>query len=165
MAKQAQSIWYWLVLIVCVSLTIMSLTLAYNKAHPSRISIRNPIVVKSVQAEKVSISLGDPFVATIEFEKTRLDCVEGRVVSHMWNRDNGRVYLVSDRPTVRHEVTGSAKIAIAFPTIPLRRQDEHLMGPGVWSIKTLLTYKCPTDSGTIVTRETVYSTPLFRVES
>lgn len=157
--------WYWTVLSLCLLVTLWSVVRpAGSNEEPGFVSSRKSVVINGVVPDSLTIPLGQPFGHTVYFDKIRDDCEDGRIVRHMWNVETGRVYLVEDRPTVRAEVGENIPIYLRTPTKPLRPEDNYLMGPGVWSIKTLITYRCPTPDGILVPRETSYSTPVFTVK-
>lgn len=127
------------------------------------VSIRKPVIVTSIEPHATEVPLGGIYPVTFHFEKTREDCIDGRVVRTMWNVDTGWNYTVIDIETVKSEKTESAPFYDEIPTRPLDESKLHLMRPGIWTITSSIYYECPRPDGTTWQTEENFTTPIFRV--
>jgi len=125
-------------------------------------SSRKPIVILDVIPSKSSIKLGERYGVTFAFEKTRSDCEGGHITRHMVEAGEGWTYKIQDEHVIVSE-PGYGKISVYLPTVPLDDKETHLVRPGLWSIKSTVSYQCPIGDGEFITRDTSFSTPIFEV--
>lgn len=126
-------------------------------------SSRKPIVIFEVLPHQDSIKLSEDYGLTVTFEKTRADCENGRLVRHMWEVQNGWTYKTEEIDTIVSE-PGQGKISSKITTKPFFKKDLDLMKPGLWSIKTKISYDCPIGAGEFLSRDVSFSTPIFEVK-
>lgn len=148
---------------LCVASVTSVIWMWQLSSIPEAVSIRNPVIITDVIQHTDRVPLGGEYDVTFRFSKVRDDCVDGKVVRHMWGNNGMYTYKIQDQPVVVHGVVDEADIRVMLPTAPLDQRDRRFQKPGVWSIKSTVRYMCPSPDGGMEIKEENFTTPAFEV--
>lgn len=158
-SKPAHSIWFAAIVLAANVIMWIMLFPSVQEVY----STRKPVVILDIIPHQESIAVGEPYLLTVLFEKTRSDCDAGALTRHMWNVETGEAYLVEQIDTIVSDV-GVGKITRPIPTHPLDESDKRFIRPGFWTLNTTITYQCPSPpDGEQIQRDVTFQTPAFEV--